>query len=183
MIMRLPFLPVVLLAWPLAEIAGFVLVGKAIGLWGTLGLVLATGLIGALMIRGQGMTMLRRLSTEGREGRMPAADLVSGAMVVVAGILLMLPGFLTDIVGLALLVPFIRKLIWSAIGSRVVVVNSGDRRSPGGFRRGPGPGPGPGPAPTQPVGSGPVVDLDDDDYRREPNPSSPWADKDKRIEP
>lgn len=179
--MRLPFLPVVLLAWPLAEIAGFVLVGRAIGLWGTLGLVLGTGLLGALMIRGQGMTMLRRLSTEGREGRMPAAELVSGAMVVVAGILLMLPGFLTDIIGLALLVPFIRKLIWSAIGSRVVVVNSGDRRSPGGFRTGPGPGPGP--APVHPVGSGPVVDLDDDDYRREPNPSSPWADKDKWIEP
>jgi len=179
--MRLPFLPVVLLAWPLAEIAGFVLVGRAIGLWGTLGLVLGTGLLGALMIRGQGMTMLRRLSTEGREGRMPAAELVSGAMVVVAGILLMLPGFLTDIIGLALLVPFIRKLIWSAIGSRVVVLNSGDRRSPGGFRAGPGPGPGP--EPVHPAGSGPVVDLDDDDYRREPNPSSPWADKDKRIEP
>src|SRR4051812_33672666 len=98
-----PFLiPLLLLGWPLAEITGFVLVGRAIGVWSTLGLVIGSAVLGGILLRSQGTQLLRQISQEGREGRMPGRALVNGAMIVVAGILLLLPGFITDILGLLL---------------------------------------------------------------------------------
>ncbi|MFB9953345.1 FxsA family protein [Rhizobium puerariae] len=164
--MRFSLVPLFLVAWPLAEIAGFVLVGRAIGLWATLGLVIGTAILGAVLLRTQGMHMLRQVSTEGREGRMPGRALIDGAMIVVAGILLLLPGFLTDIVGLALFIPFVRNLIWSLVGRRIVVVGSSNSTR---YRYESGK-----PSPNDRK-SGPVVDLDEEDFHRNPNPSSPWA--------
>jgi Protein affecting phage T7 exclusion by the F plasmid len=172
--MRLFFLPLLLL-WPLAEIAGFVLVGRTFGLWWTLGLVIGTAVLGTILLRSQGMHILQKISTESREGRVPGLALVDGAMIVVAGILLLLPGFLTDIVGIALFIPSIRRAIWKLVGRRVVVVRSGSSesyryeshtRQPGGPVRPGNPG-------------GQVVDLDEEDFHREEpghrgNPSSPW---------
>jgi len=86
---------------------------------------------------------------------------------VVAGILLLLPGFLTDIIGLALLIPAVRSLIWAQIGRRIVTVRSGGGGA--GFRYS-------NPGPSRPNGSekgGPVVDLDEEDFHRNPDPSSP----------
>src|SRR5687768_10111400 len=116
--MRFFLLPILLL-WPLAEIAGFVLVGRALGLWVTLGLVVGTAILGAFLLRSQGMQILKQISAESREGRMPGRTLVDGAMIVVAGILLLLPGFLTDIIGLALFIPLVRSFLWSLIGRRI----------------------------------------------------------------
>ncbi|MGK9053537.1 FxsA family protein [Neorhizobium petrolearium] len=169
--MRFFLVPLILIGWPLAEIAGFVLVGRALGLWATLGLVIGTAVLGAVLLRSQGMHILRQISTEGREGRMPARTLIDAAMIVVAGILLLLPGFITDIIGLALFIPFVRDLLWSLIGRRIVVV-----RSPGStsYRYDGGR---PAPEGRKP---GPVVDLDEQDFHRNPNSpppnsSSPWA--------
>ncbi|WP_117194618.1 FxsA family protein [Rhizobium terrae] len=168
--MRFFLVPIFLIGWPLAEIAGFVLVGRAVGLWATLGLVVGTAMLGAILLRSQGMHILRQISTESREGRVPGHALVDGAMIVVAGILLLLPGFLTDIVGLALFIPLVRRLIWSRIGRRVVVVRSASSRSYRYENKKP--------EPQQP--GGPVVDLDEQDFHRDPNPPapnrpSPWA--------
>ena len=169
--MRLFLLPLLLLGWPLAEIAGFVLVGRAVGLWGTLGLVIGTGLLGAILMRSQGMHLLRQISKEGREGRMPGRALVDGAMIVVAGVLLLLPGFLTDLIGILLFIPGVRGMIWSAIGKRVVVVTPGGR----GF--------GKKNWETSPKNEalGPVFDLDQQEFQRNQNkPSSPWAAPDNK---
>ncbi|RWX74578.1 membrane protein FxsA [Neorhizobium lilium] len=159
--MRLLLFPILLLAWPLAEIAGFVLVGRAVGLWGTLGLVVGTAILGGLLLRMQGTHLLRQLSAMGRQGQMPGRTLVDGAMIVIAGILLLLPGFLTDIVGLLLFVPFVRDAIWSLARKRVVVVRTGQDdvvRTAGREPRA-----------TQPTSSpAPVIDLGDEDYRRDP---------------
>jgi UPF0716 protein FxsA len=180
--MRFSFVPLFFIFWPLAEIAGFILVGKMIGVWATLALVIGTGVLGAMLMRRQGMRLLRRVSLESRRGRTPGQALIHGAMVVVAGILLLLPGFLTDIIGLALLVPAVRSFIWAQIGRRVVVARSGGGT---GFRysnpkgnKGPSRGNGSN-------RSGPVVDLDEEDFHRNadpsgpnlssPNASSPWA--------
>lgn len=158
----------VLLAWPLAEIAGFVVVGRALGLWWTLGLVIITGLLGAFMMRQQGLHLLRKLSEESQQGQIPASSVIDGAMIVVAGILLLLPGFVTDIIGIALFIPFVRRLLWSVIGRRVVVVGprgkTGFNRSAGGSRE------------TSNT-AGKVVDLDEEEFHRnsDPNPSSPWS--------
>jgi UPF0716 protein FxsA len=86
-------------------------------------------------------------------------------MKVIAGFLLFLPGFITDIIGLALLVPFIRNFIWSSIGRRVVIVNP---QGPNARQRHDD-------APSGSGAGGPVVDLDQDDFSRDPKPSSPWS--------
>jgi UPF0716 protein FxsA len=169
--MRPLYALVFLLAWPLAEIAGFVIVGRALGLWWTLALVILTGLLGAYLLRQQGLHLLKKLSQESQQGHVPASSVVDGAMIVIAGILLLLPGFLTDIIGVALFIPFVRRFLWSLIGRRVVVVNTGRT----GFTR---PSPSPrDPSPSHPGTVGKVLDLDDDEFRRDgnPNASSPWA--------
>lgn len=171
--MRFFPLPLILVGWPLAEIAGFVIVGRTIGLFATLGLVVGTAILGALLLRSQGIHILRKLSAEGREGRTPGRALIDGAMIIVAGILLLLPGFVSDIVGLALFIPFVRRLIWSQIGRRIVVVRSktGDSVRSGNRYDSEKP-------PRNDAKPGPVVDLDEDDFHRDPsppNPSSPWA--------
>ena len=164
--MRAPWIFILILLMPLAEIAGFVLVGRAIGVWSTLGLVVLTSVVGILLLRAQGFQMLRQLSSEGREGRVPGDTIVHGAMIVVAAFLLLIPGFITDIVGLALFIPAVRRLIWSAVGRRIVVSSSAYSRSyhyEAGF--------------DPQTRRGPVVDLEDDDFQREPNPSSPWNER------
>jgi UPF0716 protein FxsA len=126
------------------------------------------------------MQILREISAEGKQGRMPAGSLVEGAMVVVAGILLMLPGFLSDIVGIALLIPPVRRLIWTLIGRRVVVTQSGRgasytyRSGETGRER-----PGHNASSQNHSGAPSVVDLDDSEFHRDGgsasrNPSSPW---------
>jgi UPF0716 protein FxsA len=166
--MRFFLLPILLL-WPLAEIAGFVLVGRALGLWATLGLVVGTAILGAILLRSQGMQILKQISAESRDGRMPGRTLVDGAMIVVAGILLLLPGFLTDLIGLALFIPFVRSFLWSLVGKRIVVIRTRTTSHYEGSRTGP--------AGQKP---GPVVDLDEEDFHRDDNSAnsgstSPWA--------
>jgi UPF0716 protein FxsA len=91
-------------------------------------------------------------------------------MIVVAGILLLLPGFLTDIIGLALLIPAVRAFIWAQIGRRVVVTRSGGGA---GFRYS-NPRDAGGQSQTNGAEkSGPVVDLDEEDFHRNPDPSGP----------
>ncbi|HEY0276111.1 MAG TPA: FxsA family protein [Paenirhodobacter sp.] len=131
-----------ILALPLIEIALFVVIGARIGLWATLAWVVATAVIGGLLIRTQGaraMTDLRRAQADLRD---PTTPLANGAMTVLAGMLLMLPGFFTDACGLLLLLPPVRALLRRAIGRRVAVQGFGfgaPRPGPGN-RAGDGPG-------------------------------------------
>ncbi|MGN6774460.1 FxsA family protein [Rhizobium sp.] len=171
--MRLSLLPIVVFLMPLAEIAGFIVVGKMIGVWATLGLVILSVLLGAALLRIQGIGILQRISAESRNGGDPGREMVHGAMIVVAAFFLMLPGFISDIIGLLLFIPAVRDLAWQVLRKRIVVV--GNSRA---FRRGQGPGPGPQGRPNKP---GNVVDLDEGDFHREPNRNSPWSDQ-KRLE-
>jgi UPF0716 protein FxsA len=171
--MRLSLIPVLVFLMPLAEIAGFVVVGKAIGLWATLALVILSAMLGATLLRIQGTGILRRISEESRNGGVPGRDLVHGAMVVVGAFLLLLPGFISDIFGLLLFIPGVRDLAWKFLSRRVIILGSSPAFNRGG-RNGPQ---------SQPHtrGDGPVVDLDEDDFHREPNRNSPWSDR-KRLE-
>ncbi|MBT9372802.1 FxsA family protein [Rhizobium sp. CSW-27] len=157
-------LPLLFLGLPLAEIAGFVVVGQWLGLWPTLALVILSGIAGTMLLRIQGLDVLRQINAEGRAGRVPGEAIVHGALIVFGSILLVLPGFLTDIAGILLFIPAFRRLIWRLIGERVVVRTS---YSPRGNRNG------------RPDGrtTGRTLDLDTDDYRRQPNPDSPWSDR------
>ncbi|EJL52243.1 protein affecting phage T7 exclusion by the F plasmid [Rhizobium sp. CF122] len=158
--MPLKILPGFLLLLPLAEIAGFVLVGKAIGLWPTLALVILSFMLGMALLRRQGIGILRRMSAEGRNGMVPGRELLRPAMLVIASLLLMIPGFITDIVALLIFIPAVRDLAWQYVSRRFVVVGSTS-----GFNS------------SRRTKDSKIVDLDDEDYRREPNDNSPWSGK------
>jgi UPF0716 protein FxsA len=94
---------------PLAEIALLIEVGRRIGLPATLALVLLTAAAGAALARRQGMAVLRSINDDLSRGQLPAVGLMDGALVLIGGILLVTPGFLTDTAGLLLMVPAVRR--------------------------------------------------------------------------
>ncbi|MCC6007919.1 MAG: FxsA family protein [Rhodobacteraceae bacterium] len=102
---------------PLIEIALFVQVGGAIGLWPTLAIVLLTALVGSTLIRAQGAEAIARVQAALSRGDDPSRVLVHGALILFAGALLLTPGFFTDVVGLALLLPVVRERAIDAGGA------------------------------------------------------------------
>ena len=106
----------IFVALPIVEIALFVVVGGAIGVLWTLGLVILAAFTGLTIIRVQGMQALGRLRDTAGAVRDPLGPIANAALVVVAGILLVLPGFLTDAIGVMLLVPPVRHALigWGA---------------------------------------------------------------------
>jgi UPF0716 protein FxsA len=101
----------VFLVVPVVEIFLFVVVGNAIGVWPTLALVLATAFVGSALVSRQGRDTWAKFRAELATGQSPSVTLVHGAMIVVAGALLLTPGFLTDAVGFTLLVPAAREAL------------------------------------------------------------------------
>ena len=108
-------------AVPLIEIGLFIQVGGAIGLWPTLGLVLATALLGTALVHSQGARALADLRGALNDLRDPTAPLAHGAMILFAGALLLTPGFFTDSVGLLLLVPAVRRALMRYLAKRVKI--------------------------------------------------------------
>src|SRR5215217_8092733 len=106
-------LPLVLLfiAVPIAELAVIIQVGQAIGVWWTIGLLLADSILGAMLMRAQGRAAWRRFNEAVQAGRVPAREVLDGALVIFGGALLLTPGFLTDILGLILLIPPSRAIV------------------------------------------------------------------------
>ena len=112
---------ILFLAVPLIEIALFIQVGGAIGLWPTLAIVIFTAFLGTRLIRGQGILAMDQLRSSINDMRDPTEPLAHGAMILFSGALLLTPGFFTDAVGFALLIPGIRSAVYSYIRSRVKV--------------------------------------------------------------
>ena len=115
------WLPLLFLALPLAEIATFILVGGAIGVLPTIALVLLAGFGGVALIRWQGLQTLGRLQASLDAGGDPTGPLAHGALLAIAGILLVIPGFLTDIAALLLLVPAVRTALIRRGAARTTV--------------------------------------------------------------
>lgn len=103
---------------PIAEIALFLTVGDAIGLWATLAVVVITAIIGASLVSRQGRAEFSALQASILSGQIPRKELAHGTMIVVAGAFLLTPGFLTDGVGFALLVPQFRESVRRWVGRR-----------------------------------------------------------------
>ena len=129
---------------------------RLIGALATVGLVLLSAVAGGLLLRHQGFGAMRRIRAEMEAGRDPGRQLAHGAMIVLAAALLIVPGFLTDILGLLLFLPPVRDLAWRFLKSRVTVV-SGFGMGGGARRR-----------PER------TIDLDSEDFARKPDPDSPW---------
>lgn len=112
----------VFLLVPLVEIAFFVLIGQAVGLLPTLAGVLVTALIGALVLRVQGLSLIAEIRATMGQGQLPARALAEAMMVGIAGMLLLLPGYFSDLLGILLLVPPLRAALYAFLKSRMVVV-------------------------------------------------------------
>ncbi len=109
------------IAIPLIEIALFIQVGGWLGLWPTLLIVVVTAIIGSTLVRQQGAREMAQLRSSFSELRDPSESLANGAMILFSGALLLTPGFFTDIVGFALLVPPVRARVYQFLRSRVKV--------------------------------------------------------------
>lgn len=100
---------------PIIEIALLIKVGGFIGLWPTLMIIIATAFIGSWLLRSQGWSMLNRVQEALAAGAFPARELFDGLCLVVAGVLLLTPGFATDVLGLVLFVPGLRLILARAL--------------------------------------------------------------------
>jgi UPF0716 protein FxsA len=94
---------------PLVELYILIEAGRIIGIAPTISLILMTGIAGAWLARSQGIELLRQIQNEMAHGQMPAMALIDGAMVLVGGLLLLTPGFFTDLLGFSFLVPLTRN--------------------------------------------------------------------------
>lgn len=119
------WLLIAFIAVPLIEITLFIQIGGAIGLGWTLAIVVLTAILGTWLVRSQGAQALGQLRGSFSELRDPTEPLVHGAMILFSGALLLTPGFFTDAVGFALLVPGIRQAIYQAVRSRVNIQSFG----------------------------------------------------------
>lgn len=132
--MPLILIPVLLLFVPAIEIFVFIKVGQAIGAWKVVALVFLSAIAGVLLLRYQSIGVIRKLDRDLRQGRTPDAGLFDGFLIVVGGVLLIIPGFVTDVVGLLLMIPLVRRAVKNFLKSRVTVKGFGSYL--GGFRRG-----------------------------------------------
>ena len=103
---------------PLVELIILIKVGSYIGLWPTILIVVLTGVVGAALARYQGFLIINKIRADVSSGRVPARELIDGLLVLIGGIVLLTPGFLTDICGFILLIPFTRNLIKGFVRSQ-----------------------------------------------------------------
>ena len=101
---------------PIVEIALFLRIGAAVGPIPTVAIVLLTGFAGAALARSQGIRVMLEIQTALTEMKLPAAELLEGAIVLVGAVTLLTPGFMTDAVGLACLLPPSRKALAAGLG-------------------------------------------------------------------
>ncbi|XAW89413.1 FxsA family protein [Vibrio sp. CDRSL-10 TSBA] len=128
-----PILLMMFIAVPVIEIGLFIQVGGMLGLWPTLALVLITAFVGASLVRSQGLATLLSVQQRMQRGEIPAQQIVEGVMLAVAGVLLLTPGFMTDTMGMLILLPRPRAMLAKYLMTKVVVTNM----SAGGFQSGP----------------------------------------------
>ena len=114
---------------PVVELILFMKLGSRIGIGPTFGIILVTGILGAWLTKLQGMRTLARYQQAVGEGRLPHEEVIDGLMILVAGAVLLTPGFLTDAVGFLLLVPVVRAVVkkWLAqyLKGKIQIVGDG----------------------------------------------------------
>ena len=137
----LPLLLLLFIVVPIAELAVLIQVGQLIGVWWTIAILVADAVLGSVLARTQGRTAWRRFNEALRSGRPPAREVLDGALVLFGGALLLTPGFLTDVLGLALLLPPSRAVVRAVLVRRFAsrMVASMTAGGPRGFGRRPRP--------------------------------------------
>ena len=113
---------------PIIEISVLMQVGAIFGIWPTIAIVIFTAWLGAKYVRQQGLATLNSVQTKMAQGQMPSDEIVTGLMLLVAGVLLVTPGFVTDFLGLSLLIPGVRHAIVGSVKSHITT-NSASQQS------------------------------------------------------
>lgn len=143
---------------PIAEIAVFIKAGEMIGLGWTLAVIILTAMIGTALLRQQGLKVLSQTQEKLNRGEMPVGELFTGLCLLVAGALLLTPGFITDAIGFALFLPPLRTVLGYFVLRRLSrgAGGQGARVWVNGEEVGPGAGPATGSGPR----GGPIIDGD-----------------------
>jgi UPF0716 protein FxsA len=130
----LPLLLLLFIVVPIVELYVILQVGEAIGVVPTVALLIADSVLGSVLMRSQGRTAWRRFNAALAEGRVPHREVLDGALVIFGGALLLTPGFITDVLGLVLLIPptraLVRHILARRLGHRMVVSVTGPRVRP-----------------------------------------------------
>ncbi|WP_049767728.1 FxsA family protein [Parvibaculum lavamentivorans] len=161
---------IIFVAIPVIEIAIFIQVGGLIGVPATIAIVLGTALLGASLLRVQGLQTWRRAEAAMRRGEPPVAEMLDGVFLFIAALLMVTPGLFTDCVGVVLLIPPFRRAAGRYAAARLSQGVSFQFRA-GGMSGGSGPKP--------PQGGGPVIEGEAEEIGEESDrpsrPSdSPW---------
>ena len=135
------FLILLFIVVPIAELYVIIQVGQAIGTLQTIALLIADSLLGAWLLRHHGRLAWRRFTETLAGGRVPTREVADGAMILFGGALMLTPGFLTDILGMLLLLPPTRALLRPALLRRVTIAGAGATFGAGAARPWPGAGP------------------------------------------
>lgn len=130
-----PILLLMFIFVPIIEIGLFISVGGYLGLWPAIALVLITAFVGASLVRSQGLQTLMSVQNRLQQGELPAQQILEGVMLAVSGVLLLTPGFMTDALGMLVLLPAPRAAMAKYLMSKMTVQSVG-----GGFQGGFGSG-------------------------------------------
>jgi UPF0716 protein FxsA len=103
----------------LAEMATFFWVGSWIGFGWAFGLAVATAIIGSVLVRRAGLSVLGRIQSRVNQGQVPGRELIDGAAILLAGAFLISPGFITDTMGFLLLIPVVRRFVSDIVSRRL----------------------------------------------------------------
>ena len=124
---ELPMFQILLLLFivvPIVEITVLMQVGELIGGWPTVGLVVLSAWIGAYFVKQQGLSTVQNLQLKMAQGEMPSNEIVAGLLLLVSGVLMVTPGFITDIFGLSLLIPQVRLALVNSVKKQLVNSNN-----------------------------------------------------------
>ena len=129
------------LAVPLAEILVIVEVAQRTGIIETIALLLIVSILGAWLVKSEGMGVIRKIQFQLIQGQIPNKELLDGGLILIAGVLMLTPGFITDVVGLLLLFPLTRPIIRRLFFKRIVnqpfsAMGSDSKQSTFNFTRG-----------------------------------------------
>ena len=106
------------IAVPVIELVLLIEVGQRVGFLATIGLIMGTGIVGASLARQQGLSTLARLQRDLNQGQLPAEPIVDGVLILIAAVVLITPGVLTDLVGFLCLIPAFRQLLKRSLKRR-----------------------------------------------------------------
>jgi UPF0716 protein FxsA len=115
----LALLVLVFLVMPLIELAVIIKIGAAIGVLDTVGLLVLSSIVGGWLMKREGLGVLRRMQAAVNAGRVPGKELADGALILLGGALMVAPGFVTDILGMLLLLPPVRAVVRAVVRRRI----------------------------------------------------------------